>query len=176
MENDSLSVLESLAEVVATDPERRKRNLRGLEEFHFHCAFNPFLRGAEKKREFERLKRKLKTGLCKGVWLQIGTDIGQLTEGLEYLSKLKSMTPHTEELAVYGGLFLPSKLLLAQQKFRPWNGVKLSDAYLGSVETALDITRDILHVFQSHGVVPLFESKVYKVEQLEDIERLLLLT
>ena len=41
-----------------------------------------------------------------------------------------------------GSVFLPSRKLLAQMKFRPWNGVFLSDEYLGSVEAATAITRD----------------------------------
>ena len=56
--------------------------------------------------------------------------------------------------------------LLAQMKFRPWNGVFLSKEFLGSVEKAEEITVSILSLYAEHGVIPLLESNIYKVEDL----------
>lgn len=50
---------------------------------------------------------------------------------------------------------------------RPWNGVFLSEEYLGSVEAAEGITRQLLGVYAAAGVVPLLESAVKTEEELE---------
>ena len=163
--NDSLKLLEELGKGKGGRGPPPKRAVVPL-----HVAFNPFLEDpTERDREYERLRSKLRTGLCKGIWLQIGSDTNLLVEGLEYIRSLEGGA----NVAVYGGLFLPSKQLLAQQKFRPWAGVKLSQAYLNDLGTAMDITRRILAIFSAHGVVPLFESRVYKVSQLDDLANLL---
>ncbi len=51
-------------------------------------------------------------------------------------------------------------------KFRPWNGVFLSEDYLSSVEKAEEITLEILSIYANHGVVPLLESNIQKVDEL----------
>ena len=51
-------------------------------------------------------------------------------------------------------------------KFRPWNGVYLSDTYLKSVEQAEAVTAEVLRIYHSHGVVPLIESKVKNEAEL----------
>ena len=53
--------------------------------------------------------------------------------------------------------------LLAQMRFRPWNGVFLSEDYLGSIEAAERITSELLEAYRQHGVVPLVESAVRSV-------------
>lgn len=163
--NDSLNLFQNLGK------SKWRKMHECAHRVDLHTAFNPFLEEPEKSVEFERLRKKLDTGLCKGVWLQIGTDLEQLTEGLDYIQSLTRKNDASVD--VYGGLFFPSKQLLAQQKFRPWAGVKLSKDYLNSLDTALDITRDILRIFFEYGVTPLIESRVYKVQQLEDIHKML---
>ena len=176
-----------------------------------HCAFNPFIEDEDARlREYGRLEEKLATGLCQGVWLQIGTDEDLLVKGLEHIRKLTDRGGR--HVRVYGGkradppsvsirlsrdsrkfwpglltrrvclasfsfptrvptpgVFLPSKQLLAQQRFRPWAGVRLGDEYLGSVEGAREITYRILKIFREHSVVPLVESKIYKESQLQEL-------
>lgn len=51
-------------------------------------------------------------------------------------------------------------------KYRPWNGVYLSDAYLSGVEEAEQITREVLKVYAEHGVIPLVESKISTTQEL----------
>lgn len=51
-------------------------------------------------------------------------------------------------------------------RFRPWNGVFISEEYLSSVEKAEDITADILAVYAEHGVTPLVESNVSTTQEL----------
>lgn len=68
---------------------------------------------------------------------------------------------------------MPTKQLLAQMRFRPWNGVYLSEEYLASVEGAEQITHRILTQYHDAGVVPLVESRVASVAELWRVERML---
>lgn len=56
---------------------------------------------------------------------------------------------------------------------RPWNGVYLSEEYLGSVEAAEGITRELLDVYASAGVLPLLESAVKTDDELRHARELL---
>ena len=49
---------------------------------------------------------------------------------------------------------------------RPWNGVFLSAEYLSSVEAADAITRGILRMYATAGIVPLVESAVKTDQEL----------
>ena len=59
--------------------------------------------------------------------------------------------------------------LLAQQKFRPWNGVFLSDEYLSGVEGARDITVALLRIYKCYEVIPLVESAVKDIAGLREV-------
>ena len=128
-------------------------------------AFNPFFPDrAERQRERARLRLKLGTGAVSSVWLQHGSDVFLLAEALDFISTIKreSQLPH---LRLYGSVFLPSRKLLAQMKFRPWNGVFLSEGFLSSVEAAEAITRQIGIIYHAHGVELLLESSISKPEE-----------
>ena len=58
-------------------------------------------------------------------------------------------------------------------KYRPWNGVFLSDKYLSSVEAAESITGDILKLYHQHGVQPLVESSISSAAELRRCHGLL---
>jgi len=121
-------------------------------------AFNPFFPDrAARMRERARLRQKLNTGAVSAIWLQIGSDVLLLREALAFLAELRGVHP---ALRLYGSVFLPSRKLLAQLKFRPWNGVFLSAEYLSSVEVASTITCRVLDAYATHGVEPLLESAV----------------
>jgi hypothetical protein len=96
-----------------------------------HCpgigvAFNPFFpERTDRERERARLRLKLGTGRVSSVWLQLGSDVALLEEGLSFLRTLALERQLSIEL--FGSVFLPSKRLLAQMRFRPWNGVFLSE-------------------------------------------------
>jgi hypothetical protein len=68
---------------------------------------------------------------------------------------------------------VPTKQLLAQMKFRPWNGVFLSEHYLSSVEAAESVTAELLHMYHEEDIVPLVESKVATDEQMKHVLQLL---
>jgi len=135
-------------------------------------AFNPFYPDhTQRQRERERLCLKLGTGAVSSVWLQIGSDVSLLTEALEFIESVKRerQLPH---LRLYGSVFLPSRKLLAQIKFRPWNGVFLSEGYLSSVEAAEVITRQLVTTYHAHGVELLLESSISKPEDWATAVRL----
>lgn len=60
----------------------------------------------------------------------------------------------------------PSCRLLAQMRFRPWVGVFLSERYLGSVDAAEAITREVVGLYAEYGVAVLVESAVRTEEEM----------
>lgn len=135
-------------------------------------AFNPYHPDrAAREREQARLKLKLSTGRVDAVWLQIGSDTALLEEGLDFIKAVAA--ERDLALDLHGSVFLPSKRLLAQMKFRPWNGVFLSDEYLRSVERAEAITRELVGIYRRHGVEPLVETAVRTDDEWAAAQRLL---
>ena len=192
-----------------------------------HVAFNPYFPSkAEAAEERKRLIRKLDTGLVRGIYLQMGTDLERLKQGLDFLKDV-SRNQHSDAMMdLFGSVFLPTKRctsdllkylqecchisltqsakslcigcpvllqmnmllkagemvhhnsnkfallglsqcrLLAQMRFRPWNGVFLSEEYLSSVDKAQAITAEILAVYSQHGVIPLVESSLRTTQEL----------
>jgi len=159
----------------------------GQHDIPLLIAFNPYLpEDQDRKQEWERLRLKLLTGVPAGVYLQMGTNLEALQSGLQHLElcmqqlassgKGTSAGPdgaHSCKPAVYGSVFLPSKRLLAQMRFRPWNGVFLSHEYLSSVEQASAITQRLLQTYAAHGVAPLVESAVRSTAELRAVHDLL---
>ena len=141
--------------------------------FKFECAFNPYFpEKSELDREFERLEKKLNSGLVGGLWLQIGSDCDALDAALV---RIKNMSVKNADapLRLHGSVFMPSKQLLAQMKFRPWRGVFLSEEWLESVENAERVTMKQLEIFTRHGVHPLIESGLVTDAQFDQCEQLL---
>jgi len=142
-----------------------------------HCpgigvAFNPFFpERTDRERERARLRLKLGTGRVSSVWLQLGSDVALLEEGLSFLRTLALERQLSIEL--FGSVFLPSKRLLAQMRFRPWNGVFLSEEYLESVAAAEAITARVLRLYRAHGVEVLVETAVRTKAEWMAAERLL---
>lgn len=132
-------------------------------------AFSPF---EEVKGERERLRRKLKTGLVKEVWLQIGSDLSALQSALQFLrSEGEAAAPG---LVVYGSFFLPTEQLLKRMRERPWKGVDLTrNDYLQSVQSARRVTQEILRLYQDYDVIPLVESPVEDLTALHELNALL---
>ena len=122
-------------------------------------AFNPFFPDRpSRQRERARLIQKLATGKVSAIWLQIGSDLELLSDGLNFLREQR--IARALPLRVYGSVFIPSRQLLAQMRFRPWNGVFLDDEYLSSVEAAEAVTRAVCGLYAQHGVEVLVETAV----------------
>ena len=137
--------------------------------FRFDVAFNPYFpETKDLEHEYDRLDRKVRTGLVRGVWFQIGTDLDALESGLTRVRKMVG-----PDVDIFCSVWLPSKQLLARMKFRPWAGVFLSEEYLGSVKRAEDITVSQLEIFARHGATALIESPVTKDADWAQCERLL---
>ncbi|KAF6259167.1 hypothetical protein COO60DRAFT_1700999 [Scenedesmus sp. NREL 46B-D3] len=151
---------------------------------HYAVAFNPYLPDqAAAAEEVTRLRAKLQTGLVDRVYVQMGTDLQRLSWGLQQLRDLgselykdtgsSSSSSSKQPPQLFGSLFIPSKRLLAQMRFRPWSGVHLSDAYLSSVAAAEGVTAQLLAAYAAGGVVPLVESAVKHDAELEHVLKLL---
>ncbi len=121
-------------------------------------AYNPYFpeRG-EQAQEDQRLEQKLQTNVVQKVYLQFGTDLVRLKQALEYLQ--------TKDVAIAGSLFLPTAQLIAQQKFRPWNGVFLSKDFLSGPENAKSIVLEIMKLYQQHNVEMLWEAPGIRTEK-----------
>ncbi|KAK9824464.1 hypothetical protein WJX72_010479 [[Myrmecia] bisecta] len=144
---------------------------RGLHALPVHVAFNPYLPSEKEfQAEKKRLKAKLESGLVSGIYLQIGSDLQRLKEGLSFLQSAVEECMQSgackERPAVHGSVFLPSKRLLTQMKFRPWNGVFLSEAYLSSLPKAEAMTKELMKIYQDFDVIPLLETAVSTAEEL----------
>ncbi len=74
-----------------------------------YVAFNPYFPSkAEAAEERKRMQRKLDSGLVRGIYLQMGTDLKLLKEGLDFLKEAGS-TRQDSPIDLYGSIFLPSK-------------------------------------------------------------------
>ena len=78
-----------------------------------HVAFNPYIEDpAEAAEERKRLNMKLQTGLVAGVYLQTGSALDRLEDGLVHLQRCiqQHKAKHAAlEVAVYGSVFMPTK-------------------------------------------------------------------
>lgn len=133
-------------------------------------AFNPYFPDAPlRNEERARLRAKVNTGVVSSVWLQFGSDPNALRNGLEFLRETLQGT----DVRVVGSVFVPSRKLLAQMKFRPWNGVFLSEEYLSGVPEAEAITRRLLDLYREFGVQPLVETAIKGAADLTRAKALL---
>lgn len=118
-------------------------------------AFNPFFPDSkDMEAEKDRLLGKLATQQVKTVYFQFGTDLQRLREALDWLETLK----FEYGVEVCGSIFLPTKKLIAQQKFRPWNGVFLTEEFLESEEGARGIVLEMMRLYDSYDRKILIEA------------------
>ena len=123
-------------------------------------AYNPYIPDpSQQKEETQRLMAKLQTGLVSKVYLQFGTDLNRLKEALFFLYNAAPRMP------LAGSVFLPTAQLIAQQKFRPWNGVHLSADFLDGPEPATDIVIEILKLYRTYRVEALWEAPGIRTEK-----------
>ena len=131
-------------------------------------AFNPYFPDPKSRAvEVERLNEKLATGMVSAIYLQFGSDLNLLREGLTAIQAAlalngnmsrKSKGKESKLINVLGSVMIPSKQLLARMKFRPWNGVYLSSTFLSDVPAAESIVREMLEIYKSFDVEPLVET------------------
>ena len=136
-------------------------------------AYNPyFIDSNLQNMENEMLKEKLGTNIVTKVYLQFGTDLTKLRRGLEYIHQLTTTTTNNnnndnnksttetkkKEVTIAGSIFLPTAKLIAQQKFRPWNGVYLSEQFLTGPSIATEIVTNIIRLYDEFNVEILWEA------------------
>eukprot|EP00435_Cladocopium_sp_Y103_P069807 s8_g34.t1 len=152
---DAIACLEQLK---AASPDQENLPLLGV-------AFSPY-----EAADFDRLRRKLKTGLVKEIWLQLGSDTVTLRRSLELLhDEVKA-----PGITLYGSVFLPTPQSLQRMRSKPWKGVDLTfNNYLESVDSAMNVTRDVLALYEEFEVIPLIESPVDNARSLQHLDALL---
>lgn len=123
---NSLQVLQYLASIY------NSQNLP-----HIAVAYNPFLKGIDLEKENLNIQNKIQTGIITSVYLQIGINIPIIQKAVQDLRNLQS------NLNIYLSLINPSPIRLNQLKYRPWKGVYLTEEYLASTETAIQINQAI---------------------------------
>jgi hypothetical protein len=137
-------------------------------------AYNPYFMDSNMQHvENGRLKEKLLTNnIVTKVYLQFGTDLIKLRRGLEYIHQLTTTTSTTTTttnnksttetkktmVTIAGSIFLPTAKLIAQQKFRPWNGVYLSEQFLSGPSMATEIVISIIRTYNEFNVEILWEA------------------
>jgi len=134
------------------------------EKYNKSCigvAFNPYFPSSDLlKLEQKRLLNKINTGLISSIWLQNGSNLVALASGYEFITKNLSIDKSADDnnIKIYGSVFIPSKQFLNQFRFRPWNGVFLSDSFLNSLEYANKVTKNILIFYNSNEIIPVIEN------------------
>lgn len=125
-------------------------------------AFNPFFPNKQEYNdEILRLQQKVNTGIVSKVYLQFGTDLERLSSALKILTELQSSNRFT----ICGSIFLPTKKLIAQQKFRPWNGVYLNDEFLSSETGARKIVLQMMRLYEECSAEILIEAPGVRSEK-----------
>lgn len=149
---DNLSAKNELLIITGSGPKGKFNSLTALQRLQKEAinvstsmaiAFNPFFPDENQfEEEKKRLQQKLETGLVSKVYLQFGTDLERLRIALQFLTKNRS------EIQICGSIFLPTRKLISQQKFRPWNGVFLSDEFLASEQEAKGVVLQMMRLYE----------------------------
>jgi deoxyribodipyrimidine photolyase len=135
-------------------------------------AYNPFFSlENDQITERNRLLQKLQTNQVNKIYLQFGTDLEMLQSTLKWLS---SSDIQKYNISISGSIFLPTKKLIAQQKFRPWNGVFLSEEFLSSPDNAYQIVLRMMKLYEEYDCEILFEAPGVRNEKdMALVEKLL---
>jgi len=120
-------------------------------DISFAVAYNPFLSDDELVLEQHRLREKLKSPLVKRVYLQMGSLLKPLKNGIEFV---RSINP---EIIVTPSIVIPDKNFLRKFRFRPWRGVIIDDKYLANTKNAIAKTKELLAVASDSNTDPLLE-------------------
>ena len=128
-------------------------------------AYNPFIPSEyDRDVENDRLLEKIESGLVAKVYFQFGTDMSLLQSGLDFICKVRE-EKGLHDLDICGSIFLPTKKLIAQQKFRPWNGVYLSDEFLSGEAGAKSTVLQMIRMYQKYNAELLFEAPGIRTEK-----------
>jgi hypothetical protein len=118
---------------------------RGSDVF---CAYNPYFDPARLREEQDRLRSKLARPFVKGVYVQMGMDTEKLNKGVEFIRSVRS------DARLFGSVPVPSEATLNRLKLVALYGVFLPNSYLLSVESAKEMTRELMRAFKAHRIEP----------------------
>lgn len=163
---DSVTALERLSQLDDTKSIHTTKNNDNQNECTISVAFNPFFPSQEDYEiEKERLVKKIETQKVGKIYIQFGTDLERLRSSLDWLTELckdknddNANDNDTYGLSICASIFLPTKKLIAQQKFRPWNGVFLSEEFLSSEDSARGIVLHMMDLYQKYSCEILIEA------------------
>jgi hypothetical protein len=154
--------------------EKLARRQFALGSLRLGVAFNACLpTEQERVEEQRRLVRKLKTGLVEDVWLNCGSDVRLLEEGISFVRAAAASMNNSSDVQILGSVLLPNPAQLQQMRERPWNGVHFGEEYLSSLAGMERCTQSILKLYGSEGVQPIVESKVRNEADICSLENLL---
>lgn len=160
---------------VGENNNNKNQNTAGVAFPKIAVAYNPYFPSRDDlDRENQRLKEKLATGCVSKIYLQFGTDPEALKNGLGFIRENNNNNNGSDAIAIAGSLFLPTKKLIAQQKFRPWNGVFLGDRFLNGPGEATAIVIETMKLYEAHNVEMLWEAPGIRTETDMDAVRELL--
>ena len=139
-------------------------------------ALNPYLPIILFEEEILRLEKKLQSGLVSSIWIQFGTDYRILKSRMEIIKKVISKTSNSNsknpQINFFGSVLIPSKQFLARFQYRPWKGVYCSDEFLGSLDTANELTMQLLKTYKEYDILPIVETNTSTEIYLNNFKRI----
>ena len=164
---DSLTTLSSINDI----------NLFSKGDFSIGVAFNPYLPSFLFDEEIFKLEKKLNSGVVRSIWIQFGTDFNMLENRMKLLrQKISSFDKNNlykSRIKLFGSILIPSKQFLARFKYRPWKGVYCSDEFLGSVDIASELVKNLLKIYNKYQICPIIENQVTTEVKLNSLKLIL---
>jgi hypothetical protein len=157
---NTIEALKAVKDIKSTSAESSSKSRPKIS-----VAYNPYFPSpSDQEEENRRLEEKLATGCVFKIYLQFGTDLNSLKNGIEFCyNKVKE--ENYDDISIAGSLFLPTKKLIAQQKFRPWNGVFLSQEFLSGPEHATAIVSEMIKIYIKNNIELLWEAPGIRTEK-----------
>ena len=143
-------------------------------DFSIGVAFNPYLPGVLFEQEILKLKKKIKTGIVKSIWIQFGTDFLLLESRMKIIEEIivaesNFNSQKKSKIMLFGSIFIPSKQFLSRFKYRPWKGVYCSNEFLNSIDIANNLVIKLLEVYKRYKISPLIETDTSSENKLKSL-------
>ncbi len=152
-------------------------NLFSNGDFSIGVAFNPYLPSFLFEEEIIKLEKKLKSRVVRSIWIQFGTDFNMLENRMELLRNkifaFEKTTLDKSRIKLFGSILIPSKQFISRFKYRPWKGVYCSDQFLESVETASELVKYLLKIYNKYQICPIIETQVTTERKLHSLKQIL---
>ncbi len=167
----------STLDSVTTLSSINDRNLFSKGDFSIGVAFNPYLPSFLFEEEIIKLEKKLKSGVVRSIWIQFGTDFDMLENRMKLLRKkifsFEKTDLYNSRIKLFGSILIPSKQFLSRFKYRPWKGVYCSDEFLGSVDIASEMVKNLLKIYNKYQICPIIETQVTTEVKLNSLKQIL---